>query len=121
MNPHPFECELQLTQKGGRASVTGLTTALVLQREGYGNITIVAKHMPGDRDIEYTSPWAGVNYVPSVLCAMSFCLSHKSPIRVSVKGSEAEEWDRISWNEFRKLAHTAPQAGIHIQSTERPS
>jgi hypothetical protein len=27
-------------------------------------VTIVAKHMPGDYDIEYASPWAGANYLP---------------------------------------------------------
>jgi len=54
-----------------RAGVTGLTTALVLQREGYENITIVAKYMPGDRSIEYTSPWAAVNYAPYVSCWIS--------------------------------------------------
>jgi D-amino-acid oxidase len=37
--------------------VAGLTTALVLVRKGY-KVTVVAKHMPGDLSIEYTSPWA---------------------------------------------------------------
>jgi len=41
----------------GRAGVAGLTTALVLARKGY-KVTVVAKHMPGDLSIEYTSPWA---------------------------------------------------------------
>ena len=27
---------------------------------------MAAKHMPGDYDIEYASPWAGANYMPSV-------------------------------------------------------
>lgn len=27
-------------------------------------MTVVAKHMPGDYDIQYTSPWAGANYLP---------------------------------------------------------
>lgn len=46
------------------AGVSGLTTALLLAREGKHNVTIVAKHMPGDYDIEYASPWAGANYLP---------------------------------------------------------
>lgn len=41
------------------AGVSGLTCALLLARNGNHNITIVAKHMPGDYDIEYASPWAG--------------------------------------------------------------
>ncbi|KAK1061781.1 D-amino acid oxidase [Friedmanniomyces endolithicus] len=46
------------------AGVSGLTTALLLARSGDYDITIIAKHMPGDYDIEYASPWAGANYLP---------------------------------------------------------
>ena len=46
------------------AGVSGLTTALLLAKNGNHNITIIAKHMPGDYDIEYASPWAGANYLP---------------------------------------------------------
>jgi len=49
---------------GDSAGVSGLTTALLLARSGDYDITIVAKHMPGDYDIEYASPWAGANYLP---------------------------------------------------------
>lgn len=42
------------------AGVTGLTTALVLKQKGYKNVTIVAKYVPGDMSIEYTSPYAGM-------------------------------------------------------------
>lgn len=69
-----------------RAGVIGLTTALVLSRgnrhheereEGGGGekrrgrkeyeITVAAKYMPGDYDVEYASPWAGANYLPLVV------------------------------------------------------
>jgi hypothetical protein len=60
------------THTESRAGVTGLTTALVLRQNGYENITITAKHMPGDRDTEYTSPWAAVNYVPSAPHSISY-------------------------------------------------
>lgn len=46
--------------------MSGLTTALLLSKNVEYDVTIVAKHMPGDYDIEYTSPWAGANYEPSV-------------------------------------------------------
>ena len=46
------------------AGVSGLSAALQLARNGSYNITLVAKHMPGDYDIEYASPWAGANYLP---------------------------------------------------------
>ncbi|CAB4487008.1 FAD dependent oxidoreductase [Rhizophagus irregularis] len=40
------------------AGVVGLTTGLVLQRNGY-QVKIIAEHWPGDFNIYYTSPWAG--------------------------------------------------------------
>ncbi|KFY65898.1 hypothetical protein V496_02266 [Pseudogymnoascus sp. VKM F-4515 (FW-2607)] len=46
------------------AGVSGLTTALLLSKNPAYSVTIVAKHMPGDYDIEYTSPWAGANFSP---------------------------------------------------------
>ncbi|KAK5003182.1 hypothetical protein LTR28_010492, partial [Elasticomyces elasticus] len=46
------------------AGVIGLTTAMLLSRKPGYNVTLVAKHMPGDYDIEYASPWAGANYFP---------------------------------------------------------
>lgn len=48
----------------GSAGVSGLTTAYELSKTGKYAITVVAKHMPGDYDIEYASPWAGANYLP---------------------------------------------------------
>jgi D-amino-acid oxidase len=46
------------------AGVIGLTTALELSaRHPTKQIIIVAKHLPGDRSIEYTSPWAGANWL----------------------------------------------------------
>lgn len=41
------------------AGVTGLTTALMLKQMGYPKVVVVAKHIPGDMCIEYTSPYAG--------------------------------------------------------------
>ena len=47
-----------------RAGVAGLTTALTLAKNPKYQISVAAKHMPGDYDIEYASPWAGANYLP---------------------------------------------------------
>jgi hypothetical protein len=47
-----------------RAGVAGLTTALLLSKNPEYSIVVAAKHMPGDYDIEYASPWAGANYMP---------------------------------------------------------
>lgn len=45
------------------AGVIGITSALVLAHaHPSATITMVAKHFPGDRSIEYASPWAGANW-----------------------------------------------------------
>ena len=44
--------------------MSGLTTAYLLSQDPSNSVTVVAKHMPGDYDIEYCSPWAGANYLP---------------------------------------------------------
>lgn len=56
---------IQFTYNGS-AGVAGLTSALLLSRNPSYKITVAAKHMPGDYDIEYASPWAGANYMPLV-------------------------------------------------------
>jgi D-amino-acid oxidase len=45
------------------AGVIGLTTSLVLSHTyPSAKITVIAKHFPGDRSIDYASPWAGANW-----------------------------------------------------------
>lgn len=80
------------------AGVAGLTTALLLSKNPTYHVTIAAKHMPGDYDIEYASPWAGANYLP-----------------VSKKGTPGAEWDRNTWIELERLARLHPEAGVHFQ------
>lgn len=81
------------------AGVSGLTTALLLSRQHpHHRILVCAKHMPGDYDIEYCSPWAGANYMP-----------------VSPKGSRAAQWDRDTWPPLEQLAQECPEAGVHFQ------
>lgn len=54
------------------AGVIGLTTALVLKRKGYSHVTIIAKHIPGDMSIEYTSPYAGMLYNTFFSCSHAY-------------------------------------------------
>ncbi|EKD20072.1 uncharacterized protein L3040_002251 [Drepanopeziza brunnea f. sp. 'multigermtubi'] len=77
------------------AGVSGLTTALLLSRKGH-SVTVIAKHMPGDYDIEYTSPWAGANYLP-------------------VSPQRDNRWEKKTWPELARLAEHVPEAGIHFQ------
>ncbi|KAI9836602.1 MAG: hypothetical protein M1819_001234 [Sarea resinae] len=73
---------------------------MLLSRDARYQVTVVAKHMPGDYDIEYASPWAGANYLP-----------------VSLSGTDASEWDKNTWPELARLAKDVPEAGIHFQNT----
>ncbi|KAF2103284.1 D-amino-acid oxidase [Rhizodiscina lignyota] len=82
------------------AGVVGLTTALLLSRNPKYSITIVAKHMPGDYDIEYASPWAGANYLP-----------------VGTEESLLGKLEKATWPELSRLASDVLEAGIHFQDT----
>lgn len=78
--------------------MTGLTAALVLSKHKNLNITVVSKHMPGDYDIEYASPWAGANFMP-----------------VGKEGSKLRAFERATWPEIDRICRELPEAGIHYQ------
>ncbi|GAB7346868.1 hypothetical protein MBLNU459_g1950t1 [Dothideomycetes sp. NU459] len=82
------------------AGVIGLTTALSLSKSNDYSITVIAKHMPGDYDIEYASPWAGANYLP-----------------VAKEGTASGDFERDTWPELARLAQDHPEAGVHFQET----
>ncbi|KAH7084971.1 D-amino acid oxidase-like protein [Paraphoma chrysanthemicola] len=62
------------------------------------NVAVVAKHMPGDHDIEYASPWAGANFMP-------------------MSTTSASHWERRTWPYLKRLATDVPEAGIHLQKS----
>jgi D-amino-acid oxidase len=102
------------------AGVAGLTTALLLSRKSAYKIVVAAKHMPGDYDIEYASPWAGANYMPYVKHMVStkdfikvLYLTHNHS--VSISGTDAAEWDKNTWGPLEDLARNNPGAGVHFQ------
>ena len=74
--------------------------------------------MPGDYDIEYSSPWAGANYMPLVsFHAISRSCSNHYHTSVSVGGTEAAKWDKDTWGPLADLARNHPEAGVHFQGT----
>ncbi|KAI2637242.1 FAD dependent oxidoreductase [Hypomontagnella submonticulosa] len=77
------------------AGVSGLTSAYLLSKQSGNVITVVAKHMPGDYDIEYASPWAGANVLPMAT-------------------EKNSTWERRTWPEMKRLATEVPEAGIHL-------
>ncbi|KAJ5782849.1 FAD dependent oxidoreductase [Penicillium paradoxum] len=82
------------------AGVSGLTTAYLLSQDPANKITVLAKHMPGDYDIEYASPWAGANYMP-----------------VGKEGSDHQKWERNTWPALKEITEKYPEAGIHFRGT----
>lgn len=82
------------------AGVSGLTTAYLLSKDPANKITVLAKHMPGDYDIEYASPWAGANYMP-----------------VGKQGSDHARWERETWPYLKEITEKHPEAGIHFLGT----
>ncbi|KGO63849.1 D-amino-acid oxidase [Penicillium italicum] len=85
------------------AGVSGLTTAYLLSQDHANKITVLAKHMPGDYDIEYASPWAGANYMP-----------------VGKEGSAHHKWERDTWPALKEITEQYPEAGIHFRGMISP-
>ncbi|KAJ5161416.1 D-amino-acid oxidase [Penicillium capsulatum] len=85
---------------GASAGVAGLTTAWILSQDSSKVVTVIAKHMPGDYDIEYASPWAGANFMP-----------------VGAENTRLAKWEQETWPPLRDLAEHYPEAGIHFQDT----
>ncbi|PKS09296.1 hypothetical protein jhhlp_003910 [Lomentospora prolificans] len=80
------------------AGVVGLTSALLLSNDLENAVTVVAKFMPGDFDVEYTSPWAGANVLPMAV-------------------EENNRWEMRTWEHLKNLSKNDPAAGIHFQNT----
>lgn len=80
------------------AGVAGLTTALELHaRHPTRSIRAIAKHVPGDRSIEYISPWAGANRSS-----------------VATDNGPQEAWDEITYQRFGDLTDWSPEAGVRL-------
>lgn len=88
--------------KADRASagVSGLTTALLLSRTAHYQITVAARHMPGDYDIDYASPWAGADYIPYV------CQIYRKVRRGSERQADFQKPEPTGPNGRAKLGHT---------------
>lgn len=83
------------------AGVIGLTSSLALAN-AYpdAKITVVAKHFPGDRSIEYTSPWAGANWAS-----------------MANDNGALETADRITFNRFNELMDGKSVHGCKVLKT----
>ncbi|KAF1800359.1 hypothetical protein V8B55DRAFT_1536843 [Mucor lusitanicus] len=80
------------------AGVIGLSTALQLKQKGYKTVMIVAKYVPGDMCIEYTSPFAGAHW------------------RTMAPNNNAllKKFDTITYNRFMELSKSSENPGIMV-------
>ncbi len=80
------------------AGIIGLTTSLVL-RHAYptASITLLAQHFPGDRSIDYTSPWAGANW-----CSMAH---DNGPL---------EKLDEVTFHRFGQIVDGESVHGVRV-------
>ncbi|KAL7320000.1 hypothetical protein PS15m_003072 [Mucor circinelloides] len=80
------------------AGVIGLSTALQLKQKGYKKVMIVAKYVPGDMCIEYTSPYAGAHW------------------RTMAPNNNTllQRFDAITYKRFMNLAKSSDNPGIMI-------
>lgn len=100
-----------------RAGVSGLTVAYLLSQDPANKVTVLAKHMPGDYDIEYASPWAGANYMPYDCPPQRRCRTdtYICPSRVGKEGSNHQAWEKATWPALKELTEKHPEAGIHFR------
>jgi D-amino-acid oxidase len=78
------------------AGVVGLSTALALKRAfPTASLRIISKYFPGDKNIAYTSPWAGANWLSA-----------------ATDGGRLENYDRITFQRFEELVKTRPDCGL---------
>lgn len=64
------------------------------------HVVIVARHGPSDRDILYTSPWAGAHYRPIP------DIDHVSRLEA--------DFTRVSYEVMKQIAETHPSSGVKM-------
>jgi D-amino-acid oxidase len=72
--------------------VTGLQTSISLRQAGY-QVVLLAKHFPGEKSIEYTSPW----YVSTTLAHAAKFRSEPTCSGHTLKGSNLRDRAGAHW------------------------
>ncbi|KAL0138449.1 hypothetical protein V8B55DRAFT_1597832 [Mucor lusitanicus] len=80
------------------AGVIGLSTALQLKQKGYKKVMIIAKYVPGDMCIEYTSPFAGAHW-------RTMAPNNNTLLK---------KFDTVTYNRFMELAKSSENPGIMV-------
>ncbi|KAL5365330.1 POT family-domain-containing protein [Aspergillus floccosus] len=84
------------------AGIIGLNVALELSKRGYGrHITVIAKHLPGDIHMDYTSPWAGANFSG-----------------ISGNDPNALRWDKAGYLSLMQLIDSDAEEAKYLSKTQ---
>ncbi|KAL4784882.1 FAD dependent oxidoreductase [Aspergillus varians] len=84
------------------AGIIGLNVALELSKRGYGRyVTVIAKDLPGDSAVDYTSPWAGANFSG-----------------ISGNDPNALRWDKAGYQALMELVDQGSDEAKYISKTE---
>ncbi|KAG2421727.1 hypothetical protein HFD88_005703 [Aspergillus terreus] len=84
------------------AGIIGLNVALELSKRGYGrHITVIAKHLPGDVHVDYTSPWAGANFSG-----------------ISGNDPNALRWDKAGYLSLMQLIDSGAEEAKYLSKTQ---
>ncbi|KAL2850282.1 POT family-domain-containing protein [Aspergillus pseudoustus] len=84
------------------AGIIGLNVALELSKRGYGrHVTVIAKDLPGDIHVDYTSPWAGANFSG-----------------ISGNDPNALRWDKAGYLSLMELIDRGAEEAKYLAKTE---
>ncbi|GAB1211157.1 hypothetical protein ATERTT37_000269 [Aspergillus terreus] len=94
--------EIAYTKAPESAGIIGLNVALELSKRGYGrHITVIAKHLPGDVHVDYTSPWAGANFSG-----------------ISGNDPNALRWDKAGYLSLMQLIDSGAEEAKYLSKTQ---
>ncbi|KAL4883585.1 POT family-domain-containing protein [Aspergillus karnatakaensis] len=84
------------------AGIIGLNVALELSKQGYGrHITVIARDLPEDSNVHYTSPWAGANFSG-----------------ISGNDANALRWDKAGYLALMDLIDREAEEAKYLAKTE---
>ncbi|KAL6859947.1 D-amino acid oxidase [Amphichorda felina] len=92
------------------AGVSGLTTALLLSKDKANDVTVVAKHMPGDYDIERKR-----NAVRTIAKSLAGTFRSLNLGLGRMGSKEDSRFETQTWHELKRLCQDVPEAGIRFQ------
>ena len=92
-----------------------------LSKRGYGqHVTVVAEHLPGDKTINYTSPWYVIVLVTASSGHVYLMCSRAGGNFSGISGSDknALHWDRLGYLTMMDLVERSAEEAKYLAKTE---